>query len=94
VLQAVACPNPQRGPLWGLALDLSAPADLVRLKVYTEALVLVAHPELFAARPAGWSRASFSVPGLPDGLYYVKAQAESQGRASAWSRAAKLVRLP
>ena len=87
-------PNPQRGLLWRLALDLSAPADRVRLKVYTEALVLAARPQLNGGAPQGWSLGAFALPGLPPGLYYVSAQADSGGQAGAWCRPAKLVRLP
>ena len=94
ILQVVAVPNPQSGPQWGLALDLSAAAQGLRLKVYTESLVLAARWEDARAMKQGWNRVQFAAPGLPPGLYYVTAQALDQGRGGAWARPAKVQRLP
>ena len=94
VLQQKAWPNPQRGAVWGLAVELSDPADGLRVKVYTRSLALAAQAELSGAYPAGWNRVSFAAPGLPAGAYYVTAQASAQGQSGACSHPAKLVRLP
>lgn len=71
-------PNP-----WGagsaarFALKLSGPAERVRLKIYTEALVAVGSVDLGGAM-RGWN--SFSLPvwvvGLPNGTYYYVISAE------------------
>ena len=91
--QQLAWPNPQRGATWGLAVQLSDPADGLRLKVYTRSLVLAAQAELSGSYVAGWNRISFAT-GLPAGAYYVTAQAAAQGQRGACSHPAKLVRLP
>lgn len=94
ILQLQAWPNPQAGPRWGLAVELSAAAAGLRLKVFTESLVLAARWEDAGAMPPGWNRIQFAAPGLPPGLYYVTAQVIDQGLGGAWACPAKLVRLP
>jgi hypothetical protein len=94
IVQQHAWPNPQHGVNWGLAVDLSAPADGIEFKVYTESLVLAGRADLSGSFRVGWNPASFILPGLPAGLYYVRAQARSHGQPGPWARPVKLMRLP
>jgi hypothetical protein len=95
VIRAVPVPNPARGPWWILAVDLSAPADELDLRVYT---VAENRAETVAATggpwAAGWNRVSIPAPDVPAGLYYLKLKA-SQGGTAGWDSATvKLFYLP
>ena len=80
-------PNPN--PDW-LAVELAAPVDGLGLKVFTKAMVLAADFDA-GGMEAGWNKVPLQsvYKGLPNGLYYVLAQAR-RGNALSQPRFAKL----
>jgi hypothetical protein len=84
-LQVVGMPNPQRGPLFTLGINLSAPADKLMVKLYTSAMLLAADVEVAGPFPrTGWRQISFYAAGLSNGVYFLKAGAESGGQVTEW----------
>ena len=80
-LQPVPQPDPRC-----MAIQLSAPADGLRLRLWTKSMALVATLSHGAA-PAGWQTVAFPggfFQGLPNGTYFVTAEAD-QGASKAFS---------
>lgn len=74
--QAVPFPQPVQPGLLRLRVDCGGHYDRLRLRLYTAALVLVLEAEQDQGGSTGWSEARFSLPPLPQGLYYLRLQAQ------------------
>lgn len=74
IIKIVLVPNPNPN---SIAVDLAAPADSLTLKIWTQNLALRAVVRLGAA-PAGWSSLALgqALDGLPNGTYFMTAQAQ------------------
>jgi hypothetical protein len=82
VLQVVPMPNPQAGPVFCLAVDLSGTAEGLQVKIYSNSLLLVQHVTIPGALRRGWNAVSFRLGEVPNGLYFLKVSAsKGQGQA-------------
>ncbi len=80
ILEAWALPNPNPRLL---DVRLAGPADSIRCRIYTTAMVCVASQDLPGGWQAGWNKvplpAGFSA-GLADGLYYLALDSLKDGQ--------------
>jgi hypothetical protein len=84
IQQGWASPNPAHGPLLQLRLKHLGPADAVRLRLYTAALVLVAQGQGAGSPAAGMAACQLALPvGLARGVYYLQASAMQGSAVSA-----------
>jgi hypothetical protein len=71
VRQVMAAPNPQAGPAYSLSVQLDGNTDCIRVKVYNQAFLLIGNYQVQGQWISGWVSLSISMPGLPNGLYYL-----------------------
>jgi hypothetical protein len=85
-------PNPQAGPLFSFAVQLSHPATRVKLRLYSVAMaeLRLAEAGLGADSPSGWQSATFELPDLANGLYFYRLEVEDARNQRALSRPGKL----
>lgn len=83
VLEALRVqPDPVHGRLLVLKLLSQGPAETLDLKLYSSAQVCVLRALLPGPPGAGWSQTAVELPGLPPGLYYLRAHLEQGDRRS------------
>jgi hypothetical protein len=70
VVDAQPVPNPQRGPVLSFDLKLSGNCGSLSGALYTPAMILVAKQGFSGQFRAGWNALNWSLPTLPNGLYY------------------------
>jgi GH18 family chitinase len=85
-------PVPQPNPRW-LDVQMLGPADELTVKVYSANLALVRPPLRLKALGQGWDLVELSplTVGLPNGIYFVWAQARRGGQSSPVARARLVV---
>ena len=94
-MQVVPVPNPVRGSLWTLQVNLLGPASSLKVKVYAKSMVAVQESRLAGAYVAGWNTVSFGLSQpLPIGLYYVTVEGQEGEAAGQAPGIARLVYLP
>ena len=81
MISGVPAPNPQPGPVYNFALNLSGPSTDLELRIYSQAMIVLAVADLQGGWVQGWNQVKLDVPGLPNGLYYVVARTKTQGSA-------------
>jgi hypothetical protein len=86
-------PNPVSGPQASFRFKLNAPADTLRLRVYSRAFVCVGRQDLRGSFAPGWNSALLDLSGLGAGSYFVRAEAEAQGLKSLPAAPLRLQRL-
>jgi endoglucanase len=95
VKRVVAVPQPQSGPGFIFAVELDGgAADQLTLKVYSRAYINVATVTLQGNFVPGWNQPlRFELPGLVNGIYFVRAQASANGKPFKASRPEKFAVL-
>jgi hypothetical protein len=86
IIKLVAAPNP--GPTT-LYVQLRGPADGLRLRAYSQALVCVGEATFSASLKPGWNKADLPkgwASRLANGAYYLIAQPFRSGQAGAWCK--------
>ncbi len=86
IIKLVAAPNPGPTTLYVL---LKGPADGLRLRAYSQALVCVGEATITASFAAGWNKAALPkawASRLANGAYFLVAQPLRSGQAAAWSK--------
>jgi hypothetical protein len=83
VLEARPTPNPVRGPLWNLAVRLSAPAQSLQVGLYSAAQVRVWQQDFRGPFAVGWNRLQWALPGLSAGSYTLTVGADGRRRGPA-----------
>ena len=97
VVDAVPVPNPQEGALaLNLAVDLTAPAQGLELRLYTPALSLVGTCQIQGSYSAGWNQVTLPLASpLAAGVYFGRVVARSgKGSAALFRHSVKVVILP
>jgi len=93
VLHVVAVPQPVMGSRAVLYVELEGGAEALELRLYSKALIKVLTLRTPGSFGPGWNRAAFDLPELATGTYYMQVAAIRQDRASAASKATRLVLL-
>jgi hypothetical protein len=94
ILQAVFFPNPVTGPILRLRVNLAGPADKIRLKVYSSALVASLMLEANGSFQPGWNDVQLDGNGLAGGAWFCVIHASSGGTQSAKLKPLKLYKIP
>ena len=93
ILDAAFVPQPCQGGDVTLALQLSQPATLLRVELFTRDLKRVARVELSGGYGPLWCQASLDLPSLANGLYYATLSAANTHGQTQYSTVVKLMVL-
>jgi endoglucanase len=93
VLGAAFFPHPVVGPLLQLRFLLDNPADRVKLKVYSRAMVVSVVLEANGSYSPGWNSATFAAPELAAGTWFATVTAYQGGVASEKAAPLRLVKI-
>jgi hypothetical protein len=75
VISSLSALNPQSGPDFQIAVELSGPSAAITLRIYSRGMTAIKEAEILGFWHAGWNRVTLSVPGLANGLYFVVVRA-------------------
>jgi hypothetical protein len=77
-----------------LRVELTGPADRIRLKIYSRAFVVAADLEAHGSFQAGWNDIQLDGSGLAAGAWFCKIEASSGGTKSQSFKPFRLYKLP